>query len=94
MASASKQIEYVETAREYVEMRVGVTLSLTLEEARTLAVVLANVGGNLGSPRKYADDVADALSDSGIAWDDTVEAGLIVAGDGYTCFRDYPDVEG
>jgi hypothetical protein len=57
MAKASKKVVEV----------VSVSLELTLEEAETLATVLAHVGGlSVTSRRKHADSAAAALKGAGI----------------------------
>ena len=61
----------------------SVTLELTLEEARTLAVVCAKVGGGIGglsvnySPRRHIASVLNTLEDVGIAYEDTPEYCLV-----------------
>jgi len=91
MASATKQSETVETIK-------SVTLELTLEEARTLAVMCAKVGGSDGdfgradSPRRHVDSVFDALDAVGVIYADSPEYELADKGGFY--FSDYPAVEG
>ena len=76
MASATKQIECV-------------TLTLTLEEARMLAVLLSRVSGSfISSPREHANGLLAALYDIGVGWSGTVENDLLPVGAIY--FRDYP----
>jgi hypothetical protein len=87
MASAKKSFKTVETIT-------GVTLSLTLEEARTLAAVYGRVGGDPDrSPRKHADSVLDALADVGIVGRGALERDLLpsVAGAifSYIAFDNY-----
>lgn len=46
----------------------GVQLTLTLEEAEVLAVVLAKVGGSPQGRRGIADAIQAALYEAGINW--------------------------
>jgi len=88
MATATKQSETVETIK-------SVTLKLSIEEARTLAVILAKVGGRVDrSPRGHATDVFIALEDLGIEYANTPEWKLIDVklGSGFE-FRDYPKAD-
>ena len=90
MAIATKQTETVETVK-------SVTLELTLDEARTLAVVLARVGGDPDhSPRKHGQSVSDALESVHISSSGAPEHGLISRGVGTGVgaslyFDDYPE---
>ena len=92
MASATKQSETVETIK-------SVTLELTLEEARTLAVVFSKVGGPDGtygdSPRRHVASVSYALEDVGIIHRDAPERDLVEDNSHYQglYFSQYP-VEG
>ena len=74
MAYATKQSETVETIK-------SVTLELTLEEARTLAVVYSRVGGSDGtfgdSPRRHCASVCDALEVVGVFYGDAPEYDLL-----------------
>jgi hypothetical protein len=86
MATATKQSETVETIK-------SVTLELTLEEARTLAVVLSRVGGDCwDSPRKHTLAVGGALAGIGIEWDSAAEG--ILLSNNILHFSDYLAVEG
>ena len=90
MASATKQ----SVTRETIT---GVTLDLTLEEARTLAVVLSRVGGSPRiSPREHIEAVSNALSDVGVNWLSASERGLIEDSPRYQSimFNNYPVLEG
>lgn len=85
MATATKQSETIETIK-------SVTLDLTLEEARVLAVVLSLVGGDcIDSPRAHAQSVANALYGVGIRWNGAPEENRA---SGSLRFSDYPAVEG
>lgn len=97
MASATKQIDTVKTVKT-VETVTGVNLYLTLEEARTLAVVMSRVGGSPRiSPREHVASVSDALHGAGIRWQDASERSLLSDAHGFRSniiFSDYPVVEG
>lgn len=70
MAKANKVIEEVETVVKTKEERVN--LSLTMVEARTLLVLLRNVGGEPHeSARKYCDNIMYSLKEVGISIFDT-----------------------
>lgn len=65
MAEATTNIETTETVT-------GVTLELSVDEAKTIAAVLGNVGGDpLKSARRHADSIARALSRVGYAHSNT-----------------------
>jgi hypothetical protein len=61
MATAKKTttVRTVEVREEAIEFM------LSVEEAQTLAVILAHVGGSDDSPRKHASSMAHALDDLG-----------------------------
>jgi len=92
MAYATKQSETVETIK-------SVTLELTLEEARTLAVVYSRVGGSDGSfgdsPRRHCASVYDALEGIGVTYRGAPEKALLVGSPGREYqslyFSDYPE---
>jgi hypothetical protein len=70
MAKATKVIEEVETVVKTKEERVN--LSLTMVEARTLLVLLRNIGGDPNeSARKYCDNIRRSLEEVGIIVIDT-----------------------
>jgi hypothetical protein len=78
MATATKQSETVETIT-------GVTLRLSLEEARTLAVLVAKVGGSPDhSPREHTNAISSALRGVGITYQGSDEYALA---DGLTSIR-------
>lgn len=55
-----------------------VWLRLTGEEAATLAVILAYIGGDEGeSPRKHAEAILCALQDVGYYWEDGRAAEIV-----------------
>ncbi len=59
MAKATKQVEVKETLT-------GVTLELSVEEARTLMAILHYVGGHPRTTRRgYTDAVVEALASAG-----------------------------
>jgi hypothetical protein len=84
MAVATKQSETTETIK-------SVTLELTLEEVRTLAVVYSRVGGGQQSPGRHVSSVIGALAGVGIDYQTTPEQDLYPHKSLY--FSDYP-VEG
>lgn len=70
MAKANKVIEEIETVVKTKEERVN--LSLTMVEARTLLVLLRNIGGDhYESARKYCDNIKNSLEEVGIRVIDT-----------------------
>ena len=89
MAYATKQSETVETIK-------SVTLDLTLEEARTLAVVYSKVSGSDGSyadsPRRHVQSVYEALEGIGVVYKGAPEYDLIEDNHGRQSlyFSDYP----
>jgi hypothetical protein len=58
-----------------VEVPAGVELRLTHKEAITLALILAQVGGDpRHTARRHADDIQSALMDAGYNWGDLSKA--------------------
>lgn len=81
-----------EKTRVVIEKKV--TLELTDDEARTLAVVLAHIGGSQGegdkdsiSPRVHTQSICNALVGAGYSYRDTEEQTLAT---GCILFDDYP----
>jgi hypothetical protein len=82
MAKASKDI-----IRKVTE-ETTVTLTLSVDEAVTLAMVLANVGGNREtSPRKHAQAVFNALEKTGVGY---YQSTAYTLHSGSQSFRPYP----
>jgi hypothetical protein len=87
MATASVQVQPPAPPVETIK---SVTLVLTLEEARTLAVIVAKVGGEPDrSPREHASAISSALSGVGIVYRNSDEYALAVIGQSIN-FKDYP----
>lgn len=65
-----------------------ITLTLSVDEATTLALVLANVGGERkDSPRKHAQEVLNVLSGQGVAYSASTAYKLVK---GSMVFSNYP----
>ena len=66
-----------------------VTLVLTVEEARTLAVLVAKVGGSPDhSPRGHASAISDALCGAGVTYTGSTAEYTLASGS--ISFTDYP----
>jgi len=75
MARATKQIAPPPPPADVVK---SVTLVLSLEEARTLAVLVARVSGDqTNSPRRHATNVSNALDGIDITYKGAPEHALI-----------------
>ena len=56
----------------------GITLNLTLEEARTLATIAGKCAGSaIYSRRKHTDILFQALKDAGVSYNSTIASGCI-----------------
>jgi hypothetical protein len=79
-----------------VEVRDGVVLELSPEEAKMLSAVMAGVGGDpVKSPRRHADSILSALANAGVGpvfsyTDKTVEG---YCWDGSVYFKKWDDEE-
>ena len=67
MAKATKEVKQVQVTK--IEEQEIIALELSKEEAEFLLFILENVAGDpYNSPRKIADDIADALREASITY--------------------------
>lgn len=86
MAKATKEVKQVQVTK--IEEQEIIALELSKEEAEFLLFILENVAGDpYNSPRKIADDIADALREASITYQGKLARGI--EQEIFICFKEY-----